>query len=69
MPFKLPVPHETLLFVATAINFLLVLIAFLVKPAASGWRFGAFVGLIAAIVAVAPYVMPFVKGLQAKKTA
>ncbi|MFZ0059648.1 MAG: hypothetical protein WAL35_06335 [Acidimicrobiales bacterium] len=69
MPFKVPVPHETLLFVATAINFLLVLIAFLVKPAASGWRFGAFVGLIAAIVAVAPYVMPFVKGLQAKKTA
>ncbi len=71
MPFKLPLEHDRLLFIATAINFLLVLIGFLAKPGGSGvgWRYGAFIGLIAAIVAVAPYVMPFVKGLQAKKTA
>jgi uncharacterized membrane protein len=71
MPFKVPVPHETLLFVATAINFLLVLIGFLAKPGGSGvgWRYGAFIGLVAAIVAVAPYVMPFVKKLQGSKSA
>jgi hypothetical protein len=70
MPFKLPFPQETLLFVATAINFLLVLIAFLAKPGGSGvgWRYGAFISLIAAIVAVAPYVMPFVKKLQGSKS-
>ncbi|HXZ82377.1 MAG TPA: hypothetical protein VED84_01345 [Acidimicrobiales bacterium] len=71
LPFKLPIAHETLLFIATAINFLLVLIGFLAKPGGSGvgWRYGAFVALIAAIVAVVPYVIPFVKGLQGRKTA
>ncbi len=69
MPVKLPVKHETLLFVATAINFLLVLIGFLDKPGGVGWRFGAFIGLIAAIVAVAPFVMPFVKKLQGSKSS
>ena len=69
MPFKLPLAEETLLFVATAINFLLVLVGFLAKPGGTGWRYGAFIGLIAAIVAVAPYVMPFVKKLQGSKSA
>jgi branched-subunit amino acid transport protein len=71
MPFKLPFPEETLLFVATAINFLLVLVGFLAKPGGSGvgWSYGAFIALIAAIVAVVPYVMPFVKKLQGSKSA
>jgi hypothetical protein len=71
LPFKLPLAEERLLFIATAINFLLVLIGFLAKPGGSGvgYRYGAFIALIAAIVAVAPYVVPFVKGLQGRKTA
>jgi len=71
MPFKLPVAEDMLFFGATGINFLLVLIGFLLKPGGSGvgWRYGAFVALIAAIVAVAPYVMPFVKKMQGAKTS
>ncbi|MGD0895806.1 MAG: hypothetical protein ABSA08_07355 [Acidimicrobiales bacterium] len=71
MPFKLPVAEDMLFFGATGINFLLVLIGFLLKPGGSavGWRYGAFIGLIAAIVAVAPYVMPFVKKMQGAKTS
>ncbi len=71
MPFKLPVAEDMLFFGATGINFLLVLIGFLLKPGGSGvgWRYGAFIALIAAIVAVAPYVMPFVKKMQGAKTS
>jgi hypothetical protein len=60
LPFTLPVRHEQLLLAATGLNFLLVLIAFVDKPGDSvvkvGWDFGAFIALIAAIVAVAPLV-------------
>ncbi len=71
MPFKLPFAHDSLLFVGTAINFVLVLIAFLDKPGYSGlgWRYGAFIALVAAIVAVAPFVAPFVKQLQGSKSS
>jgi hypothetical protein len=62
------VPHLTLMMVATIVNFVLVLIAFIDKPSAGvsvgfvsvsiGWGFGAILGLLAAIVAGAPYVVP-----------
>jgi hypothetical protein len=63
LPVRLPVAREMALLVATGINLLLVLLAFLFKPngygiASIGWGFGAFVGLIAAIVAFVPLVMP-----------
>ena len=49
--------------VATLINLLLVLIAFIDKPSSGfgynvGWGFGAVLGLIAAIVAAAPFAVP-----------
>jgi uncharacterized membrane protein len=55
----LPFSHERLLIAGAGINLVLVLIAVIFKPAGSGvvsvgWSFGAFVGLIAAVVAVAP---------------
>lgn len=59
---KLPLPHWQLLAVATGLNAVLVLIAFIAKPSAGGlfgslsisvsWAFGAFLGIIAAIGAV-----------------
>lgn len=63
LPFRLPVDREMALLVATGINLLLVLIAFFVKPSGGGfvtisWSFGAFLGLIAAIVAVVPLALP-----------
>ena len=66
MPFKLPLPEEQLLLIATGINAVLVVIAFLLKPggygfSGVGWSFGSFVGLIAAIVAAFPTAAPAIK--------
>jgi hypothetical protein len=61
------VPHLTLMMVATVVNLVLVLIAFIDKPSAGvaafgglsiGWGFGAVLGLIAGVVACAPYLVP-----------
>lgn len=68
LPFNLPASPTALLLVLTGINLLLVLIAFLVKPGTGvgfglsvGWGFGAFIGLICAIVAVLPLALPLVR--------
>ena len=53
LPFRLPVGHGQLMLGVTGLNFVLVLIAFLTKPALTSWQYGAFVGLAAALVAVA----------------
>ena len=60
---RLPVGREMILLAATGLNLLLVLIAFFVRPngfgvVSIGWGFGAFVGLIAAIVAFVPLALP-----------
>jgi hypothetical protein len=57
---ELPLRHEQILGAAAAVNLLLVLIGVLVMPGGGSslvkvsWDFGAFIGLAAAIVAVAP---------------
>lgn len=66
MPFKLPLPEEQLLLIATGINAVLTVIAFLLKPggygfSGIGWGFGSFVGLVAAIVAAFPTAAPAIK--------
>jgi hypothetical protein len=66
MPFKLPLPEEQLLLIATGVNAVLTVLAFLLKPggigfSGIGWGFGAFVGLIAAIVAAFPTAAPAIK--------
>jgi hypothetical protein len=66
LPFRLPAAPEQALLVATGINLLLALISFVFKPAGNaivsvGWGIGAFIGVIAAIVAVAPLGVPFVR--------
>jgi hypothetical protein len=66
MPFRLPFDHERLLLAATAVVFVLTVISFVFKPSGDGivsisWGFGAFIGLIAAIVAVAPLGLPFLR--------
>jgi hypothetical protein len=64
IPIGTKIPHVTVMMVATIVNFVLTLIAFIEKPGGAGfgtgigWDFGAFLGLIASIVAVAPYVVP-----------
>ncbi len=60
LPISQDVPHLTVMLVATIVDAVLTLIAFIDKPggSATGWGFGAVVGLIAAIVAAAPYAVP-----------
>jgi hypothetical protein len=66
LPYKLPLPEAQLLLFATGINAVLVVIAFLLKPGGIGfngvgWGFGAFIGLIAALVAAFPTALPALK--------
>lgn len=60
LPISQEVSHLTVMMTATIVNAVLVLIAFIDKPGggATGWGFGAVVGLIAALVAAAPYAVP-----------
>ncbi len=60
LPISAQLPHLSVMMVATIVNLVLVFIAFIDKPGGSGvgWEFGAFLALIAAIVAAAPYAIP-----------
>jgi len=60
LPFAPQLPHLTVMIAATVVNFVLVFIAFIDKPGGGGvgWEFGAFLALIAAIVAAAPFAVP-----------
>lgn len=63
MPFKIPMAEHQLLLYATAINFVLTVLAFVFKPggigfSGIGWGFGAFVGLAASVVAAVPLGLP-----------
>lgn len=66
LPFKIPVDDEVALLIATGVTFVLTVLSFVFKPSGDGivsigWGFGAFIGLIAAAVAVAPLGVPFLR--------
>jgi hypothetical protein len=63
-PMRLPVAHAPLLLVGTGLQFLIVLLAFLFKPTGTSWQWGAFLALIAALVACAAIVVPAVQSMQ-----
>jgi hypothetical protein len=76
LPFSLPLPHERVLVVGTALQFLLVLIGFIAVPSTGGvagvsvsWDFGAFLALIASIAAAAPVIYPAVKSYLDSRNA
>ena len=56
-PGRLPLAHEQRLLAVAGLNAVLVLLAFLVKPGGTGWRFGAFIGMLTALAAVAPLLV------------
>jgi hypothetical protein len=71
LPATSPISRDQALLIATGINFVLVLIAFLLKPGGDthsgvGWSFGAFVGLIAAVVAAFPLAWPVIQARRGK---
>jgi hypothetical protein len=74
LPFGQPVAHERVLVVGTAVQLLLILIAFIDLPSSGvsgisvGWGFGAFLGLLAALVAGGPVLVPAVRSyLESRK--
>jgi hypothetical protein len=68
LPATSQLSRDQLLLVATVINFILVLIAFLFKPGGRGvgWDWGAFVALAAAVVAVFPLGWPIIQARRGK---
>src|SRR5580700_9477587 len=52
---------EQLLAVLTGVNLVLVVLAFLLKPAGFSWSWGALVALAAAIVAFVPFGVPLIQ--------
>jgi hypothetical protein len=66
LPVQVPLSHQQRLTIATGVNAALVLLAFLVKPGDSGWRFGAFAGILAALVALGPQVIPALQARRAR---
>lgn len=67
-PFKVPVAHKPLLIGATGLQLLIVLIAFFDMPGndgiagiSIGWAWGAFIGLLAALAAAIPVIVPAVR--------
>lgn len=72
LPFSLPVAHAPLLIVATALQLLLILIAFVDVPYGGegmGWSWAAFIGLIAALAAAGPVIYPAVKSYRDSRNA
>jgi hypothetical protein len=67
LPITTQVAHAPVMVVASALKALLVVIGFLLKPGGSAvsWSIGAWLALIAAIVAVAPIAIP---AIQARRT-
>jgi hypothetical protein len=68
LPFRLPIDPVQALPIITGISLVLTVISFVFKPGSLvgggvGWRFGAFVGLVGAVVAFAPKLVP---ALQAR---
>jgi hypothetical protein len=66
LPFKLPLPHAQVLLFGTALNLLLTVISFLTKPSGTSWQYGAYIGLIAAVIAAAPRVIPAIQARFAR---
>jgi hypothetical protein len=52
---------DQLLALLTGVNVALVVLGFLFKPTGLSWSWGAFLALVAAIVAVLPYGLPFIQ--------
>jgi len=68
VPATSPLSRNQILLIATALNFVLVLLGFLLKPGGSGvgWSWGAFVALVASIVAAFPLGWPVIQARRGK---
>jgi hypothetical protein len=72
LPFRLPIAHAPLLIIGTGLQLLLVLLDFAIIPYGGqgmGWGWGAFIGLIAAVVAAGPVLYPAVQSYRASRSS
>jgi hypothetical protein len=77
LPFSLPVAHAPLLIVGTGLQLLFMLIAFFDIPSVPsgytgfsvGWAWGAFIGLLAALAAAGPVIVPAVRSYLESRNA
>jgi hypothetical protein len=81
LPFSLPVAHAPLLIVGTGLQLLFMLIAFFDVPSVPGgdlgsgvhvsvgWAWGAFIGLLAALAAAGPVLVPAVRSYLESRNA
>jgi hypothetical protein len=81
MPFALPLTDDQALLAGTGVIFIIVLVGFLFKGYSGvsgsgfgyhfriGWGFGAYLGLVAAVVAVAPLAWPLIQKQMNKGSA
>jgi hypothetical protein len=81
LPFSLPVAHAPLLIVGTGLQLLFMLIAFFDIPSVPGgdlgsgvhvsvsWSWGAFIGLLAALAAAGPVIVPAVRSYLDSRNA
>jgi hypothetical protein len=72
LPSTSQLSRDQILLIATVINLILVVIAFVFKPSGLGvvkvgWSWGAFVALVAAVVAAFPLGWPIIQARRAKK--
>lgn len=63
LPFKLPIAHAPLLLIGTAIQLLIVFIAFLQSDGLSR-EFGSYLSLLAALVACAVIAVPAIRSMR-----
>jgi len=71
LPSTIQLSRDQILLIATVINLILVVIAFVFKPSGLGvvkvgWSWGAFVALIAAVVAAFPLGWPVIQARRGK---
>jgi hypothetical protein len=77
LPINIPVAHAPLLTAGTALQLVLVLIAFFDVPSVPatatgfsvGWAWGAFIGLLAALAAAGPVIVPAVRSYLESRNA
>jgi hypothetical protein len=73
LPFNLPFPEATGVLAANAVNLVLVIINMIDSPnvpgLSVGLAFGAWLGLIAALAASTPSVMPFIQKYQGQRSS
>jgi hypothetical protein len=68
LPLTLPIAHGPLLLIGSGLQFLLVFIGFIDKPASVlSWEVGAYLALVASAVAAAIMIIPAVRSWQASR--